>query len=72
MNLKDLKVAYFTDDGVATPTKEIIAAVQNSAKALSDAGVKVEENRPADMGNAGKVYHDMKPRRRRCEVRAHS
>ncbi len=59
LKLQDLKVAYFIDDGVATPTKEIIAAVQNSAKAFADAGVKIEDNRPPDIGNAGKVYHDM-------------
>jgi amidase len=57
--LQDLKVAYFTDDGASTPTREIIAAVQNSAKAFADAGIKVEESRPPDAANAGKVYHDM-------------
>ena len=30
--LRDLKVAWFDDDGVATPTKEIIAAVRDSAR----------------------------------------
>src|SRR3984893_5625134 len=35
--LRDLKVAYFDDDGVATPTKEIAAAVRDSAKAFTDA-----------------------------------
>lgn len=59
VKLQDLKVAYFADDGVATPTREIIAAVQSSAKAFSEAGIKVEENRPPDTGIAGKVYHDM-------------
>ena len=44
--LRDLKVAYFDDDGAATPTKEIMAAVRDAAKAFMDAGVKVEENRP--------------------------
>jgi amidase len=59
IKLQDLKVAYFADDGAATPTKEIIAAVQNSAKAFADAGVKVDESRTPDSANAGKVYHDM-------------
>ena len=61
--LRDLKVAVFDDDGVATPTREIKAAVRDAARALADAGVKVEENRPPD-----KAWHRLfrhQPRRRR-------
>jgi amidase len=59
VTLNGLKLAYFEDDGVATPTKEITAAVRDSAKAFMDAGVKVEENRPPDAAKAATVYHDM-------------
>ncbi len=59
VTLNGLKLAYFDDDGAATPTKEISAAVRDSAKALADAGVKIEENRPADASKASTVYHDM-------------
>jgi amidase len=59
VKLSGLKLAYFEDDGAATPTKEIAAAVRDSAKAFMDAGVKVEENRPADAAKAATVYHDM-------------
>jgi amidase len=57
--LRDLKVAYFDDDGVATPTKEIVAAVRDSAKAFTDAGVKVEESRPPDAAKPTGVYFDI-------------
>src|SRR5579863_2887890 len=40
VTLKGLKLAYFEDDGAASPTKEITAAVRDSAKAFMDAGVK--------------------------------
>ncbi len=59
VKLQDLKIAFFDDDGVATPTREIIAAVRDSAKAFAEAGVKVDESRPPEAGNAGKVYYDM-------------
>jgi len=59
VTLAGLKLAYFDDDGAATPTKEIAAAVRDSAKAFMDAGVKVEENRPPDASKASTVYHDM-------------
>ncbi len=57
--LRDLKVAYFDDDGVAAPTKEIVAAVRDSATAFADAGVKVEESRPPDAAKPGGVYFDI-------------
>ena len=57
--MSGLKLAFFDDDGVATPTKEIVAAVRDSAKAFTDAGVKVEEKRPPDAEKAATVYHDM-------------
>jgi amidase len=59
VKLQDLKVAFFDDDGVATPTREIIAAVRDSAKAFAESGVKVEESRPPDASTASKVYFDM-------------
>jgi amidase len=57
--LKGLKLAYFVDDGMAAPTKEIAAAVRDSAKAFMDAGVQVEEKSPPDAAKASTVYHDM-------------
>jgi amidase len=59
VKLNGLKLAFFEDDGAATPTKEISAVVRDSAKAFMDAGVKVEENRPPDAAKAAIVYHDM-------------
>jgi amidase len=59
VNLGELKLAYFDDDGAATPIKEITAAVHDCAKAFMDAGVKVEEKRTPDAEKAGTVYHDM-------------
>jgi amidase len=59
VTLRDLRVAYFEEDGVATPAKEIIAAVRDAAKSFMNAGVKVEESRPPDAAKAAIVYHDM-------------
>ena len=59
VTLSGLKLAYFEDDGAATPTKEIATAVRDSAKAFMDAGVKVEENRPTEAAKALTVYLDI-------------
>jgi amidase len=59
VTLSGLKLAFFEDDGAASPTKEISAAVRDSAKAFMDAGVKVEEKRTPDSDKAAMVYSDM-------------
>jgi amidase len=46
VDVSKLKVAYFTDNGIVTPTKDIMDATRNAAKALADLGAKVEEARP--------------------------
>jgi amidase len=47
-----LRVVCFTDNGVRTPTPETIATVLAAAHALRDAGARVEERVPPDMGEA--------------------
>src|ERR1700753_433092 len=59
VTLSGLKLAYFDDDGAASQTKEISAAVRDCAKAFTEAGVKVSESRPEDAAKAATVYHDM-------------
>ncbi|HJZ19965.1 MAG TPA: amidase [Bradyrhizobium sp.] len=59
VTLRGLKLAWFEDDGVATPTKEIAAAVRDSAKAFIDADLTVEEKRPPDAEKAGTTYYDI-------------
>lgn len=46
VELKGLRVAFHTDNGIATPTSETISAVQASAKTLEEAGAAVEEKAP--------------------------
>ncbi|MCC6315103.1 MAG: amidase [Thermomicrobiales bacterium] len=44
---RSLRVALYTDNGIAPPTPETDAAVRAAAAALADAGAAVEEARPA-------------------------
>lgn len=46
VNLKGLRIAFHTDNGVLSPTQETVATVRKAAKALSDGGTLVEEARP--------------------------
>ena len=44
--LGELRVAFYTDNGIATPTPEISAMVRDTARALRDIGARVSEARP--------------------------
>ncbi len=46
VNISQLRVAYFTDNGIVTPQPEVIAATLNAVRILADLGAKVEEVRP--------------------------
>ena len=45
-DIRGFRVAWYTDDGVAPVTEETARAVASAARALSDAGLIVEEQRP--------------------------
>jgi amidase len=47
VKLKSLRVGFYTDNGIVSPTPQTVGVVKAAAKVLSDAGVAVEENRPA-------------------------
>jgi amidase len=46
MELPGLRAAFYTDDGIACPAPETIETVRAAARALSEAGLIVEETRP--------------------------
>jgi amidase len=57
VDLRSLRVAVHTDNGVASPTRETADAVQRAAAALRDAGAVVEEDRPAALVDAPELFH---------------
>jgi amidase len=52
VDLKGLRVAFHTDNGIVAPTEEIAAVVRDAARVLSDAGAAVVEARPPVPANA--------------------
>jgi amidase len=46
VNLKGLRIAFHTDNGVLAPTQETVATVRTAAQALAEGGTLVEEARP--------------------------
>jgi amidase len=53
--LAGLRVAWYSDDGIAKPTQAISAAVRAAARALGDAGCTVTEARPPGLHEAHQV-----------------
>jgi amidase len=47
--IKDLKIAFYTDDGYATPTPETQKCIKYAAQALKDFVKEVDENRPSGL-----------------------
>ncbi|HST51177.1 MAG TPA: amidase [Pyrinomonadaceae bacterium] len=52
VDLKSLRVAFHTDNGIVSPTPDIAGVVRDAARALADAGCEVVEARPPVPENA--------------------
>ena len=49
VNVADLRVAFFSDNGPVTPTAEVDSALRSAASALADAGVTTVEDMPSNI-----------------------
>jgi len=56
---RGLRVAWYTDDGVAPVTEETARAVRVAGQALSDAGLMVEEQRPPHVERGNELWLKM-------------
>jgi len=56
VEIKSLRVAFHTDNGIARPTRETVEAVEKAAKTLSEAGAAVEEARPPGIDETYEIY----------------
>lgn len=52
VKLQDLRVAFYTDNGMAAPTAEVTGVVRTAAQALASDVAAVEEARPACLAQA--------------------
>lgn len=49
VDVSQLKIAYFTDNGIVTPSQDIVETTLNAVRVLADLGAKVEEARPENI-----------------------
>ena len=59
VDLKSLRVAFYTDNGIMTPTPETIGAVRTAVDALVDAGTFVEEACPPGIEQSYEIFRDL-------------
>jgi len=59
VRLNDLRIAFYTDNGVSAPTAETVHTVNQAARALLDAGCTVEESIPDGIGVSSKMWCDL-------------
>lgn len=56
VDVAGLRVAYYAENGVMSPTSEVRATVQRTADALASAGVSMVEDRPDALGRAPETH----------------
>ena len=55
-SLRGLRVAFYTDNGIESPDADTVRTVQETAKALADAGMRVEEERPDAIARVRQIF----------------
>lgn len=56
VDLKRLRAAFYTNNGLVQPTPDTVRTVRAAAQALMDAGMAVDEVRPPDIGEASALW----------------
>ena len=56
VDLRSLRVAFHTDNGILSPTPETVQTVEKAAKVLSDAGLVVEESCPEGIEQSFEIF----------------
>jgi amidase len=59
VELKHLRVAFYTENGIMTTTSETIEAVQTAVHALANAGARVEEAQPEGIEQSYELFRDL-------------
>jgi len=56
VRVRDLRIAFFTDNGITTPTQSTVEVVRSAAGALKDAGAAVTEQLPPGIVDLARLW----------------
>lgn len=59
VSVRDLRVAFFTDNGIKSPSPDTVSTVRAAAGVLADHGVSVTEDRPQGVSNAERLWFSL-------------
>src|SRR2546425_4137194 len=59
VELKSLRVAFYTDNGIMSPTHETIGIVRTAVHTMADVDASVEEARPAGIEQSYEIFRDL-------------
>lgn len=59
VSVRDLRVAFFTDNGIKSPSPDTVSTVRTAASVLADHGVSVTEDRPQGVSDAERLWYSL-------------
>ena len=59
VSVKDLRVAFYTDNGIKSPSPDTASTVRAAVNVLADHGVSVTENRPQCVSDAERLWYSL-------------
>ncbi len=59
VSVRDLRVAFFTDNGIKSPSPDTVSTVRAAAGVLADHGVSVTEDRPQGVSDAERLWFSL-------------
>ncbi len=59
VSVKDLRVAFYTDNGIKSPSPDTVSTVRTAASVLADHGVSVTEDRPQGVSDAERLWYSL-------------
>ena len=59
VSVRDLRVAFYTDNGIKSPSPDTASTVRTAASVLAAHGVSVTEDRPQDVSDAERLWYSL-------------
>ena len=59
VSVRDLRAAFYTDNGIKSPSPDTVSTVRAAASVLADHGVTVTEDRPQSVSDAERLWYSL-------------
>ena len=59
VSVRNLRVAFYTDNGITSPSPDTVSTVRTAASVLAEHGVSVREDRPQGVSDAERLWYSL-------------